>query len=96
MIGRWEGNARVASNNWGNDSSMTYDIAPIRGGATTAEELFDRIADRLNIGEQSAATKAGILSIVNLEGSDPIADVDDDTAQDLVAYLTGHPMFQLR
>lgn len=96
MIGRWEGNARVAANDWVNNGQMNYEVGPIRGDSSTAGELFDRVADRLNIGEQTEATKNGILAILDLTADTPSTEIDDDTVRDLIAYLTGHPLFQLR
>ena len=96
MLRRWEGVARVARNDWTVDDSLRYDPVDLRGATTTAGEVFDRLALRLNIGEQTSQTRSTLLGIIDLSADTPIDDVDDRDFADLLSFLVAHPMFQLR
>ena len=96
LLTRWEGGARISRNDWSRDETLRYDQAALRGSASTAGELFDRLSLRLNLGELDASLRSTILNIVGLDETTPIGDVDDRDFTDLLSYLISHPLFQLR
>lgn len=96
MLRRWESGATMARNRYGSDGTMVYDVAALRGSANTALELFERLTNRLNLGQLSAQTRAEVFAVLDISDDTLIDDFRNNDFQDLVSFLTAHPFFQLR
>ena len=96
MLERWEGSARVARNDWATDGTLSYDPAVLRGNATSAFELFQRLLLRMNIGQLDDAIRGTLLGLIGATDDTPIEHVSDVALGDLLSFLSTHPLFQLR
>lgn len=70
-------------------------VDSIRGSATTAGELFDSLALRLNLGDISSL-KDEVLGYVGLTSTSLVADISDNDVRALAQFLVAHPHFLLR
>ncbi len=95
----WEFTSRLARDQLtrpDDDSPLVTDLAALRGNASTAAELFDRLTFRCNIGDLPAELRDGLLALLELGPDTPAGDVDDDSLIELTTFLLAHPLFLLR
>ena len=99
LLERWAFTARAANNfhsNQNEPGAIVTDLRALVGNATTVDELVESFRGRFGIEVLSDGDRNSMLAALNLNGTDAVDSLQDETLGELASFLMAHPFFQIR